>query len=86
MNDDDKKFVLDAINIANGNLITQLNKELINKLNSKFDYISKRLDDVDARLSTIENRLNIVAKDTTIIPDIFGMLEQDGLDIAKLEK
>lgn len=85
MDDANKKFVLDAIHTAHAGLVDQLNKEVIVKLNAKFDYVFKRFDDVNRRLGTIESRLNIVDKDTDIIPDIFGMLEKDGLDIVKLE-
>lgn len=86
MDDANKKFVLDTINTAHAGLVDQLNKEVIVKLNAKFDYVFKRFDDANRRLGTIESRLNIVAKDTDIIPDIFGMLEKDGLDIVKLEE
>lgn len=77
MNDEDKKFVINAFRVLNNDLIKQLNKN--------FTHVSKRFDDMDARLCAIENRLNMVAKDTDIIPSIFSMLEEDGVDIAKLE-
>ena len=66
--------------------VDTLNESLIKQLNKNFTHVSNRFDDMDKRLSTIESKLNIVQKDTNIIPDIFGLLEKDGDDIAELTK
>lgn len=86
MDVNDKEFVVNAIRVSNASLIDQLNNKLIKQLNGRFDHVSKRIEDVENRLAKIEGKLHIVSKDTSIIPDIFSMLEEDGMDIAKLEK
>ena len=78
LDDEAKQFIVKAVGT--------LNKSLIEQLNKNFTYVSNRFDDVDKRLSIIESKLNIVQRDTNIIPDIFGMLEKDGCDIAELTK
>ena len=78
LDEETKQFIVKAVDTLNESLIEQLNKN--------FNHVSNRFDDVDKRLSTIESKLHIVQKDTNIIPDIFGLLEKDGDDIAKLTK
>jgi len=64
--------------------VSMFNKDLIKQINKSFEHVSKRFDDVERRLESIESRLNIMNKDTKIIPKIFSILEEDGVDIAKL--
>ena len=78
LDEETKQFIVRAIDA-----ITQ---PLVKQINDNFEYVSKRFDDVDRRLSVIESKLNIVQKDTTIIPQIFGLLEQDDIDIVELTK
>ena len=66
-------------------------EDLIGHLNEVFEYTFKRFDDLEKRLIRVEDRMNTmdsnitsVKKDTTIIPDIFELLETDGEDIAKI--
>ena len=54
---------------------TVFNTDLVKQLNKNNEHISKRFDDVGKRLESIEGRLNIMNKDTSIIPQIFTLLE-----------
>ena len=76
LDQEDKKYIVKAVMMANRNLIKQIN--------TNFEHISKRFDDVEKRLESIEGRLNLMSKDTQIIPKIFDVLEEDGNDIANL--
>ena len=78
MNESDKEFVVGAFRV--------LSNDLTAKINNNFSHVARRFDDMDKRLCAIESRLNMVAKDTAILPDIFSILEDDGLDIVKLDK
>lgn len=71
-----KEFVIKAIQL--------LNKDLISQINKSFEHVSKRFDDMEKRLESIESSLKFVSKDTQIIPKIFNVLEEDGLNIAEL--
>ena len=70
---------------------------LIQHINKNIDYTAKRFDDIDKRLSVLElkmtqsshdthEQLRTMSKDTGLLPDMFTMLEQDGVDIAKLKQ
>ena len=74
-------------------------KDLIEQLNESFKYTYSRFDSIDTRLTTLEikikdleqtmtnvqSKVSSVKQDTTLLPPIFGLLEQDGRDIAKLK-
>ena len=71
---------------------------LVKNLNSSHDYMYKRFDRIEARLagidgkierlekasSSVEANVAAVKRDTSLLPPIFEMLEQDGVEIATL--
>ena len=90
-----REFVIEADKI----LIDLVQKEfnaLTQHINKNFEYVSKRFDDIDRRLHSLElktdqaskdthEHLEILRKDTAILPDVFAVLEQDGIDMGDLE-
>lgn len=72
--------------------LNEFAQNLIDQLNDTFKYTFRRFDDIENRLIRVENQLHTmeshmssVKKDTTIIPNIFEMLETDGEEIAKVK-
>ena len=71
---------------------------LVENLNGAHTYIYQRLDGIETRLASLDERVkrleqamsdvqtNVtsVKRDTTLLPPIFEMLEQDGVEIATL--
>ncbi|MYB46288.1 MAG: hypothetical protein F4X71_00910 [Cenarchaeum sp. SB0662_bin_33] len=90
-NNDDTYTTRKDLNEFTKNLIDQLN-DVFNYTFHRFDDLEDKLVNIQTRLVNVENQLHMmktdvssVKKDTTIIPNIFEMLETDGEDIAQIK-